>query len=381
MTRTIVDISVLQTVPPSNLNRDDTGSPKTAIYGGTRRARVSSQAWKRATRVSFNDLLDSKELGTRTKRVVELLGERIIARAPEITAERAQELAEIAFAAASIKLTPPAKATKENPLPKESGYLLFLSSRQLDTVAELCITADTAENPKDALKAADVKQALDTSHSVDLALFGRMVADTAELNVDAACQVAHAISVHPATTEFDFYTAVDDHKNADQTEDSGAGMIGTVEFTSSTLFRYATIDVDALEKNLGDAEATRRAVEAFTRAFITSMPTGKQNTFANRTLPDGVVISVRDTQPVNLVGAFEDAITTEPRLQESAKRLAEHAQSIDEAFGTAPVASWVVRVGEATAALDVLAGREKTPLAEAIAQLGATVAERIASSS
>ncbi len=100
MTRTIVDVSILQTVPPSNLNRDDTGSPKTATYGGTRRARVSSQAWKRATRLAFDTLLDRDELGTRTKRVVELLGERIVAIAPAIPVERAQELAGLAFGAA-----------------------------------------------------------------------------------------------------------------------------------------------------------------------------------------------------------------------------------------------------------------------------------------
>lgn len=375
MTRTIIDINVVQTVPPSNINRDDTGSPKSATYGGTRRARVSSQAWKRATRQRFENVLDTSDLGVRTKRIVELLGERIYAQSPEIDIARAQELAESAFTAAGIKLTEPRKSTKEDPLPKEAGYLLFLSSRQLDHVATLCVEADGSANPKAELKAKDVKAALDTSHSIDLALFGRMVAEATDLNVDAACQVAHAISVHPVDAEFDYFTAVDDHKAKDDAEDAGAGMIGTVEFNSSTLYRYATIDVDALHRNLGDAEATQRAVEAFVLAFTTSMPTGKQNTFANRTLPNAVVICVRDSQPVNLVGAFEDAIVDGNRVTEASGRLARYAQEVDAAFDTTPTATWVVRAGENTAALDVLGSRAS--LKDAVRALGETVAGRL----
>lgn len=378
MTRTILDISVLQTVPPSNLNRDDTGSPKSAVYGGVRRARVSSQAWKRATRLAFADALDASALGTRTKRVVELLAERIVAKDPAVSVERAQELAALAFGAAGIKLSAARKATSENPLPNESGYLLFLSTLQLDNVAQLCLDANAADDAKTALKAADVKRALDTSHSVDLALFGRMVADASDLNVDAACQVAHAISVHPVEAEFDYFTAVDDHKAADDAEDAGAGMIGTVEFNSSTLYRYATVDIDRLYKNLGDVDATRRAAEAFVHAFVTSMPSGKQNTFANRTLPDAVVLSVRDTQSVNLVGAFEDAVTEKARLRTASEKLQAYAQGIDTAFGTAPVESWVSRVGDATAALDELGS--PLPLAAAIAAAGGLVSDRLAKS-
>lgn len=375
MNRTIVDINILQTVPPSNINRDDTGSPKTAVYGGARRARVSSQAWKRATRMLFNSLLDSDQLGVRTKRVAELIGERICKQQPEIDITRAQELAGLALAAAGIKLTAPRKSTADNPLPEEAGYLIFLSSRQLDHVAALCIDAHLADDPKAHLKGTDIKTALDTEHSIDLALFGRMVAEATDLNVDAACQVAHAISVHAVDNEFDYYTAVDDHKSQDDDEDAGAGMIGTVEFNSSTLYRYATVDIDALRKNLGDAAATGKAAEEFTRAFVTSMPTGKQNTFANRTLPNAVVISIRDTQPVNLVGAFEEAINNDRRLKEASTRLATHAAEIDAAFGTTPVASWVVRTGDATGALDALG--QRVSLDDAVRELGETVVNRL----
>ncbi|MCL2595420.1 MAG: type I-E CRISPR-associated protein Cas7/Cse4/CasC, partial [Promicromonosporaceae bacterium] len=142
MNRTIVDIHILQTVPPSNLNRDDTGSPKTATYGGVRRARVSSQAWKKATRDAFDAYLDESELGTRTKRVVETLAERIEALEPDITAEDARKAAEAVFTAAKIKLTaPPAKkgAQTDVKVAKESDYLLFLSAQQLDAAARLAI--------------------------------------------------------------------------------------------------------------------------------------------------------------------------------------------------------------------------------------------------
>lgn len=158
-------------------------------------------------------------------------------------------------------------------------------------------------------------------------------------------------------------------------------MIGTVEFNASTLFRYATVDVDALQKNLGDAEATRRAVEAFIHAFTTSMPSGKQNTFANRTLPDAVVIAVRDSQPVNPVGAFEEAIIGEKRLEQASDRLAKHLSDIDEQFGTTPFASWVVRVGDATQPLDRLSGAERVALSAGVSAVGDTVASRLSASS
>ncbi|MFT4135341.1 type I-E CRISPR-associated protein Cas7/Cse4/CasC [Microbacterium sp.] len=377
MTRTIIDINILQTVPPSNINRDDTGSPKTAVYGGVRRARVSSQAWKRATRRAFADLLDKENLGTRTKRVVELLADRVREKDASISAERAEELAALTFKAAGIKLQAPRKSTKENPLPEESGYLLFVSARQLDRLAEIAVAAHSSDDADASIKAAGVKKSLDLDNSVDLALFGRMVADASDLNVDAAAQVAHAISVHPVENEFDYFTAVDDHKDADDEEDAGAGMIGTVEFNSSTLYRYATVDVNRLRDNLGDDEATRRAVEAFVQAFSRSLPTGKQNTFANRTLPDAIVISVRDAQPVNLAGAFEEAITTSSgRLKAASAALASQATSVDDAFGTTPVKTWVIRVSEATDALDALGDR--TSLDAAVTALGSLVAERLA---
>lgn len=337
-----IDIHVLQSVPPSNLNRDDTGSPKTATYGGVRRARVSSQAWKRATRRDFSQYLEVDQLGVRTKRAVELLTERLRQLSPELDAVAASALAQRALEAAGLKVKAGRKARDgDQPL---TEYLVFFSNLQLDRLAEVAVSS-----PPDKVDARQAKAALTRDHSVDVSLFGRMVADDANLNVDAACQVAHAISTHAVATEFDYYTAVDDQN---PTEETGAGMIGTIEFDSATLYRYATINVDALLRNLGEVEAAAQSVEAFVRSFATSMPTGKQNTFANRTAPDAVVVMVREDRPVNLVGAFEEPVRgRNGYVAESCKAFAEYAAELDAAFGSPPADTWVTRVGSRADAL------------------------------
>jgi CRISPR system Cascade subunit CasC len=373
MSRTIVDIHILQTVPPSNLNRDDTGSPKTAIYGGARRARVSSQAWKRATRLAFNRTLDPTELGVRTKRVVALLAEQITSLDPA-QAERAEELAKETFKVIGIKTSAPKSGQTE-----ESGYLLFLSARQLASLAGAAVAAARASGPlAEELKAREVKKLADTGHSVDVALFGRMVAELPDLNVDAAVQVAHAISVHQVDNEYDYFTAVDDEKQ--DVEETGAGMIGTVEFNSATLYRYATVDVDRLRENLGEGPATRRAVEAFLRAFVTSMPTGKQNTFANRTLPDAVLVKARDTQPISFAGAFEEPVGTRAttgRVQQAAEKLTTYAGEVEHAYSEPALHTWLVRVGDHTQKLADLG--EEVALDRLIEAVGELVDNRQAS--
>ena len=382
MPRTIVDIHVIQTVPPSNLNRDDTGSPKTAVYGGKRRARVSSQAWKRATRDCFGDILDRDDLGVRSKRVVELIGDQITAQNPALK-QRADELAAAVLTAAGIKTAPPRRAKGDEKVPAESGYLIFFSRHQIARLAELAVAAaHEAGEGKPNIDGREARKRADQEHSVDVALFGRMVAEVTELNVDAAAQVAHALSVHAVDNEYDYFTAIDDQKQSHEEEDAGAGMIGTVEFNSSTLYRYATVDVDLLHDNLGQADATRRAVEAFVRSFVCSMPTGKQNTFANRTLPDAVLVVVRETQSINFVGAFEDAVTedaNEGRVAKSIRLLAEHGKELYEAYDEHPVASWWVGVGERAEGLTQIADR--STLDGVVSALGALLDERLGSAS
>ena len=347
---TYVDIHIIQNLPPSCVNRDDSGSPKSAIYGEVRRLRVSSQSWKRAARLYFDDLLDASDVGVRTKRVAGVLAAKIAEDAPELT-ESALSLAEGVFKTAKIKLSPP--RGKKN-APQESGYLMFLSAGQIGRLAELAITSARGG---EALDARTVKKIFKEAHAVDIALFGRMVADDTDLNVDAACQVAHAISTHAAENEYDFFTAVDDEKSrSEEEEDAGAGMMGTVEFSSATMYRYATVNLDMLVKNLGDGEAALRALEVFIKGFCLSMPTGKQNTFANRTVPETVVVSVREDQPVSLVGAFEKPIPQDADrgyVDRSVESLVRYSSTIEENYGLRPLASLVVALQDSEAVSSV----------------------------
>lgn len=384
--RTIVEIHILQTMPPSNLNRDDTGSPKKAVYGGVTRARVSSQAWKRPTRLKFRELVDPNQLGIRTKRVVEVLTDRILRLDPAADPETAQKAAQSVLQdAGGIKLAKPRSAKKTDDAdgnvnePDQSSYLLFLGSHQYDELAAIGKEALAAGGIKDFLKNKDVKKRvkgiLQNDRAIDVALFGRMVADDTDLNVDAAAQVAHAISVQRVDFDSDYFTAVDDVKqDSDEEGDAGAAMIGDVEFNSATFYRYANVDVDRLLDTLGDANATTQAVTAFVDAFSTTVPNGKINTFAHNTLPDLVVVNLRDTQAVNLVGAFERPIAGDI-VANATKALVEREQEIDASYGTTPVRTWVVRVGKSTEAADKLAARQ--PLRDMLTELGDAVAARL----
>lgn len=364
--RTLIDVHILQTVPPSNLNRDDTGSPKSAVYGGVRRSRVSSQAWKRAIRNDFATAMDPSDLGVRTKRLVEMVGESIAAAEPDL-ADTALELGTQVLNAAGLKTKP----SKTKGAPAETEALAFLAVTQIENLAHYAIEVQRAGGKPEATPA---KALADSAHSIDVALFGRMVATSPDLNVDAACQVAHAISVHAVDNEFDYFTAVDDRKSGE--ESVGAGMIGVVEFNSATLYRYAGLDVDLLAANLGSGEATVGAVAAFLRSMVTSMPSGKQNTFANRTLPDAVLVTVREDQPVNLVGAFEQAVaSTDGRVADAARRLAHHATQIADIYDIPAVSTWVVRTAQTEGHLDALG--QTGSLSEAVAAVSELVGERL----
>ena len=282
-----IDIHVLETVPPSCVNRDDTGSPKTAIYGGVVRARVSSQCWKRAVREMFHDILPQEEQGLRTKSIHALLAKAISEKNPLLNAEKAAENA-LKTAGLSLK--------DEN----KTGALFFISPSQIDALAELAANSEKLDKK-------ECQAALKATPAVDVALFGRMVADDPSLNFDAAAQVAHAISTE---------------------DNAGAGHLGTVEYNSATLYRYATVNVRELQKYLGDR--TPEAVRAFVEAFVYSMPTGKINTFANNVPPDAVYVTFRRDRPINLVGAFEKPVQAKDGgyVQPSKEAFAKHTEDI-----------------------------------------------------
>ena len=338
--RLYVDFHILQTVPPSCVNRDDTGSPKTAIYGGTMRARVSSQSWKRAMRLMFRDTFAPDQLGCRTRNTVNLVADQIQKTDPAVESENAEKMAMDILELAGVK--------------SESGkdVLFFISSRQIEKIALLAQEySNVSEKERKDKKNEKVKgfkseatKVLMEDPSIDILLFGRMAAGNVSLNYDAAAQVAHSISTHTISNEYDYFTAVDD---CGEEDNAGAGHLGTVEYNSSTLYRYATVNAAELSKHLNEGELAE-TVRGFADAFIRSMPTGKQNTFANRTLPDLVYITVRKDQPVNLAGAFERPVSAGPDgyVNKSIKALFDYAESVYGNYVSEPCQAWVIGGGE-----------------------------------
>ncbi len=349
MTNLYVDIHVLQTVPAANINRDDTGAPKTALYGGVTRARVSSQSWKHAMRHTF--ITDPAiQAGLRTKSAAELLAKAIKDLAPEQTDESAWEKVQAIFETAKIKLD------KEH----QTGALLLISHGQLEKLAEYALAHEDYD--KKAVKAV-----LNGDQSLDLALFGRMVADNPELNVDASAQVAHALSTHEIVPEFDYFTAMDDYGHDDN---AGAAMLGSVEFNSATLYRYANLNIAELVHNVGTPTAVAGAL-AYIKSFLLSMPTGKQNTFANKTLPSYVLVTLRTDTPVNLVSAFEQPIKSKSGYVAPSVTALEKEYQDAQQFVAAPLATLVLskltsHVGTQVADLQTLLAQVEDQLKQVV---------------
>jgi CRISPR system Cascade subunit CasC len=348
--KNLIEIHALQNFAPSNLNRDDTGAPKDALFGGTRRARISSQCLKRAVRQYFDQKKDdgffsSEELAVRTKRVYQAVADAL-----EKKRDRAEAMSKAEIALSYVKL----KAAGGG----KSQYLLYLGNSEITALADaiheywdkIVPVAEESDEKgkakgnkkKTAASGApkEVQERLDGifngGKAVDLALFGRMLADMPEKNQYAACQVAHAISTHAVEREFDFYTAVDDLKPEDT---AGADMMGTVEFNSACFYRYAVVDWEKLIDNLqGDKDLAEKGLQAFLEGFVVAEPTGKQNTFAAHNPPEFVAVSVRrNTAPRNLANAFETAIRVKKDesltlTEVSASRLMEKSKKLAAAF-------------------------------------------------
>lgn len=348
--KTLVEIHALQNFAPSNLNRDDTGAPKDAIFGGTRRGRVSSQCIKRSVREYFKasvkeNALSPDDVAFRTKRVLEALTKALVKKG-RVDAEETTKKARLALGAMELTIKEDGK----------SEYLLFLGQREISGIADIInakwdsitsseSTPTEGKKPGKAKKQAaqnadpELKKALDKvfngGKAMDVALFGRMLADMPSKNQYAACQVAHAISTHSVEREFDFYTAVDDLKPDDT---AGADMMGTVEFNSACFYRYAVVDWEKFVENLqDDRELAGKGLRTFLEGFVVAEPTGKQNTFAAHNPPEFIAVSVRrNSAPRNLANAFETAIRVrkdESLTQKSAEELAKKASALQTAFG------------------------------------------------
>jgi len=344
-----VDIHAIHSVPPSNLNRDDNGSPKTATFGGVRRHRVSSQSWKKAIRDDYNNRFAGANKGFRTVNVAQLVAEQIVALDPTQTVEAATESAVAKLI--SLAIIGKTRADKKE---VTSDSLLLISAKQVEAIARVIVNGGSDKELKAAIKG---------ENSLDLALFGRMVASNNELNVEAASQFAHAISTHEVANEFDYFTAVDDFSTSDH---SGAAMMGDIEFASSTLYRFASINVNALTKQFSnDDEVIGAALSGFIDSFVRALPSGKQNTFAALSLPEAVVVSVRTDQPVSFVGAFEKPIRSsdEGYSDTSVKALVKYHQSVENTYGSQDTS--VIALATSDAAKESLASiAELTSLAD-----------------
>lgn len=337
-----IQLHILTFYPPSNLNRDDTGRPKSAVMGGVERLRVSSQAIKRAVRTSdvFQHALEG-HLGERTQRFGEEIEEHLIkekSAASEKAREIARAVAKIFGKVASPEKEKPEKGkpgkdTEEKEAPSaRTAQLAFIGPEE--RVAAFALAEHLLEGggkiEEDMVKAAEVLRRVDTA--VDIAMFGRMLADNADFNREAAVQVAHAVTTHKVVVEDDFYTAVDDLKK--QSEDAGAGFMGELGFGSGIFYLYVCIDKALLVKNLGgDAALAARGLDALTEALATVSPTGKQASFASRSYASFILAERGDQQPRTLAGAFVKPVNGGDILGCSIKKLGEIREAMDKAYG------------------------------------------------
>lgn len=305
----LIQIHMLQNYSPANLNRDDTGSPKDAMFGGFLRGRISSQCLKRSIRKSavLEDAFKKEGLlGVRTKRLPGLIEDELKAlgvdtKTIQAIVERVPEIGKKAEKKGDGDEEDDAATEDTGTTAKtETRQLIFMGANELRPLAERMLNLyKTSKN----WKKEELEKSLGKSlpRSVDIALFGRMTTSETFENVNAASQVAHAISTNALTQEFDYYTALDDISGQ-----SGAGMIGDVEFNSSTYYKYLNVHWEELLKNLGgDVTVATQAVLALISAAATAQPSGKQNSFAAHNLPDLVLVEVSDKNlPVSYANAF-----------------------------------------------------------------------------
>lgn len=331
-----LEIHVLQSFPPANLNRDENGMPKSTVFGGRPRARISSQCQKRAVRKFYQDYadLDKAQFADRSRNwLPELKAQLVEQGIDETQAELAARLA----LKEGLKLEFDDKG--------KAKTIVFLGRTEIAAIANILVNnwsaiepGLTGENPtlpaKDPNIAKVIEKALvETGKPGDVALFGRMMASLPTVNVDAAVQMAHAISVNTLQQEFDFFTAVDDLGSNDETR---ADHLGETGYNSSTYYRFTTLDTEQLKQNLGADEQAAQVGQAFAEAFIKAIPTGHQNGFAAHSLPAAVMMVVRNGQPISLVDAFENPVAPKggkSLLENAMTQLDRHWADLSKMYG------------------------------------------------
>ncbi len=287
-TNSRLEFHIIQSFPVSCLNRDDVGAPKSAIIGGVERARVSSQCWKRAVRMELHNL--GVKIANRTKLVTKCIADECIALGAT------PEQASACGGAAAAALTKTVKNGK-------SDTLFFLSDSEAKALAQAFCDNNFTPELKDLTKLC--KKALNPAHDgLDIALFGRMVANAPEMNVEAAASFAHAISTHKVASEVDFFTALDDCEQGME-EESGAGHMGSLEFNSATYYRYISLDLGQLAETM-KSEEIQSAVDAFVKALFLAVPAARQATMTAATPWDYALITLRHGQNIQI--SFNDPV-------------------------------------------------------------------------
>ncbi|MDJ1130573.1 type I-E CRISPR-associated protein Cas7/Cse4/CasC [Streptomyces iconiensis] len=312
-----IDIHIVQPVPYANLNRDDTNSVKTVLYGDALRTRVSSQSWKRAVREHFQNTLGHRTL--RTRRIGERVTETLQSRGWD--GELAERAGAHVAAGSSIKWEV-AKGPDKQPIKNKvlTNALVYLPEDAVEALADIAeahkdaLTTDftgKVKKQESVLPKKQIDEILRAKNGI-INLFGRMLAEVDEAGVDGAVQVAHAFTTHTTEVELDYFAAVDDVTEA-KNDETGSGHMGTAEFSASTFYRFATVDLKELAKNLGDdsaldPEAARELIGQFLLSFIESLPQAKKNSTAPHTLPHLVHVAVRSDRPLSFAAAFEEPV-------------------------------------------------------------------------
>ncbi len=332
-----IQLHMLTSYAPSNLNRDNVGRPKTAVMGGFDRLRVSSQSLKRHWRVSelFEETMTGKQ-GVRTKR----FGRTLFA---ELTKQGMSEV-QAKKCARSIageygKLNPDGKLNDESKKhPLDIEQLVHISPEEEEKALSL-VAALAAESREPTIEELKKLIHAKPDAAVDIALFGRMLASKPEFNVEAACQVAHAISVHDIIIEDDYFTAVDDLN--DGKEDSGSAHIGEAGFASALFYSYICINRTLLIENLGgNEELANKTIQALTEAAVKVSPAGKQNSFASRAYASYVRVEKGTQQPRSLSVAFLKPVQGAKKDNDAdmttmaISRLEKQASTFDKVYGS-----------------------------------------------
>lgn len=309
----LIEIHAIQNHSPANLNRDDLGAPKTCYFGGVLRSRISSQCLKRSIRTS--DMFKALCGGIRTRQLAKLIADQIDGN--NTTKKKA----------ASIL-----KVCGINPKDDDKSDMLVYTTREaINEMAQLL---------KEGIKQSDAEIAEKFGVLIseriavpDMALSGRML-ETGKLQnttVEAALQVAHAISTHAARPEVDYYVAADDIPG----DDAGAGYVDEAMYASACFYKYFSIDWDQLVKNLqGDLGLAAHTVGAFLRGMALTNPSGKQNSFAAHNPPDGILVELKDS-PVSYANAFAKPVDQDSRdiVSQSIAQLAQYAYDLDIGYG------------------------------------------------